>query len=484
MSLLNGYRRALSSVLKYKIKLKTAPPRIVQMPNVPFEEGFKDFFVDIMKIERDRADEIMALLDKDENETLRKIFMYMRLCTYDYDEYEVMQERAEDIANELSRSILVKKEENEYELLQDKRHIGQIEDSALDSIFEEGVSDTRDIHRRWYLRNFFGKFYLKTGTRGLTERSNRSYEFRKVQLTPQQKKLYLFEEEMSHLDVHSLLQEKVASTEISLQNYQRTAKIKFPLFTRNGQQLAYRFYVDQGLNEQEAINAFDALSIEERAFWYFLKYLTAWFRKGHALVSCTELFRLNESLLSELLHQFNLNAGKGRGAKRWNTVQTDLKKHYELRVSRFEAFVRALEYECALKSLTDSKQPKLAVNYEDLHVNQRRIISYAFDQIVDTPIDEQPHLLTTLVSAKIPQPAWTCIYSTMNTTLQDMNLNELAKVVNKLNCPRLPYIIDEEDIESIVIGISGLVKIRTNRSRAKAKEVEEEEPDLLSEAES
>jgi len=72
----------------------------------------------------------------------------------------------------------------------------------------------------------------------------------------------------------------------------------------------------------------------------------------------------------------------------------------------------------------------------------------------------------------------------MNTTLQDMNLNELAKVVKKLNCPRLPYIIDEEDIESIVIGISGLVKIRTNRSRAKAKEVEEEEPDLLSEAES
>ena len=36
----------------------------------------------------------------------------------------------------------------------------------------------------------------------------------------------------------------------------RTAKIKFPIFARNGQQLAYRFYVDQGLNEQEAINAY------------------------------------------------------------------------------------------------------------------------------------------------------------------------------------------------------------------------------------
>ena len=262
MSLLKGHRRALSSIFKYKITLKTAPPRIVQMPNVPFEEGFKDFFVDIMKIERDRADEIMALLDKDENETLRKIFMYMRLCTYDYDEYEMMQERAEDIASEISRSILVKQQPDapEYVLLEDKRYIGQIEDSALDSIVEEGVSDARDIHRRWYLRNFFGKFYLKTGARALTERSNRSYEFRKVQLTPQQKKLYLFEEEMSHLDVHALLQEKVASSEISLQNYQRKASIKFPLFTRNGQQLAYRFYVDQGLNEQEAINAYVVFS--------------------------------------------------------------------------------------------------------------------------------------------------------------------------------------------------------------------------------
>jgi len=258
MSLLKGHRRALSSIFKYKITLKTAPPRIVQMPNIPFEEGFKDFFVDIMKIERDRADEIMSLLDKDENETLRKIFMYMRLCTYDYDEYELMQERAEDIANEISRSILIKKEQDdpEYVLLEDKRYIGKIEDSALDSIVEEGVSDAKDIHRRWYLRNFFGKFYLKTGARALTERSNRSYEFRKVQLTPQQKKLYLFEEEMSHLDVHALLQEKVASNEISLQNYQRSGKIKFPLYTRNGQQLAYRFYVDQGLNEQEAINAY------------------------------------------------------------------------------------------------------------------------------------------------------------------------------------------------------------------------------------
>ena len=68
----------------------------------------------------------------------------------------------------------------------------------------------------------------------------------------------------------------------------------------------------------------------------------------------------------------------------------------------------------------------------------------------------------------------------MNTTLQDMNLNELANVVNKLNCPRLPYMIDEDDIESITIGISGLVKVRTNRSR----KVKEEEPDFLSEAES
>jgi hypothetical protein len=125
---------------------------------------------------------------------------------------------------------------------------------------------------------------------------------------------------------------------------------------------------------------------------------------------------------------------------------------------------------------------RLAVKYEDLHVNQRRIISYAFDQIVDTPIDEQPHLLTNLVSSKIPQPAWTCIYSTMNTTLQDMNLNELAKVVNKLNCPRLPYIIDEDDIESIIIGISGLVKVRT--MRRKAKEPEEEDSEFLSEAKS
>ena len=120
------------------------------------------------------------------------------------------------------------------------------------------------------------------------------------------------------------------------------------------------------------------------------------------------------------------------------------------------------------------------MKYEDLHLNQRRIISYAFDQIVETPIEEQPHLLTTLVASKIPQPAWTCIYSTMNTTLQDMNLNELANVVNKLKCPRLPYMIDEEDIESITIGISGLVKVRT-RSRTKEPE---EEPDLLSEAES
>ena len=122
------------------------------------------------------------------------------------------------------------------------------------------------------------------------------------------------------------------------------------------------------------------------------------------------------------------------------------------------------------------------MKYEDLHINQRRIISYAFDKIVDTPIDEQPHLLITLVSSKIPQAAWTCIYSTMNTTLQDMNMSELANVVDRLRCPRIPYVIEENELESIVIGISGLVKVRTKRG--KRIEPEENQENELLEVES
>ena len=211
-----------------------------------------------MKIEnQERADEIMGLLDSSENEALRKMFMYMRLCTHDYEEYEAMYERAEEFALEISKSILVNDEKinSGFVVLEDGSHVGEIEDEALDSIIQEGVSDTKEMHRRWYLRNFFGQFYLKTASRALTERLKSSYSDRKIQLTPQQKKLYLYEPEMTHLDVHSLLQEKVATSEISIENFQRTAKIKFPIYTRNGQQLAYRFYVDQGLNETEAINA-------------------------------------------------------------------------------------------------------------------------------------------------------------------------------------------------------------------------------------
>ena len=259
MSLLkHGPRRALSSVFKYRIQLKPAPPRIVPMSQLPFEDGFREFFVDIMKIEnQERADEIMGLLDSSENEALRKMFMYMRLCTHDYEEYEAMYERAEEFALEISKSILVNDEKinSGFVVLEDGSHVGEIEDEALDSIIQEGVSDTKEMHRRWYLRNFFGQFYLKTASRALTERLKSSYSDRKIQLTPQQKKLYLYEPEMTHLDVHSLLQEKVATSEISIENFQRTAKIKFPIYTRNGQQLAYRFYVDQGLNETEAINA-------------------------------------------------------------------------------------------------------------------------------------------------------------------------------------------------------------------------------------
>ena len=118
-----------------------------------------------------------------------------------------------------------------------------------------------------------------------------------------------------------------------------------------------------------------------------------------------------------------------------------------------------------------------------MHLNQRRIISYAFDKIAETPVDEQPHLLTTLVSSKVPQPAWTCIYSTLNTSIQDMNMSELATVVKRLKCDDLPYEIEKNEAESILIGVSGLVKIRTKRSR-RPKKSDSEEFETLIEAHS